>query len=460
MAVVVSQGQNEIQQMEEKGLDIRSHRKRMVTEDLDTKFKDPDDPFRLVFVCAMWMTGFDVPNCSTLYLDKPMRNHTLMQTIARANRVYADKVVGLIVDYVGVFRNLEKALAIYGAGGTGDERPVEDKTALVEALRKTLEETGKLCQGQGVYLEAIKQAEGFTRIGLLDDAVEALVGAEEVKRRYLDIANTVRRLYKAVLPDREARHFALDVAPIHIIAEKIRGLIPPDDISEVMQKVENMLDRSIAIEGYVIRGPHEPDKEDYLIDLSGIDFDALAKKFKRSRKRTLTEQLRGSIARKLQMMVRHNRMRMDYLERFQQMIDAYNAGSVNVEKFFRQLMEFAKSLDEEEKRTVTEQLSEEELALFDLLTKPEMELTARERNEVKKAARELLEALKREKLVLDWRKRQQARAEVKVTIEKMLDEGLPNAYTSDLFETKTAAVFQHVYECYYGAGKSVYSTAA
>ena len=102
------------------GLDIAPHRKRMVNEDLDAKFKDPDDPFRLVFVCAMWITGFDAPSCSTIYLDKPMRNHTLMQTIARANRVFPDKDNGLIVDYVGVFRNLEAALAIYGAAREGE----------------------------------------------------------------------------------------------------------------------------------------------------------------------------------------------------------------------------------------------------------------------------------------------------------------------------------------------------
>ncbi len=115
MAVVVSQGQNEVDEMKKKGVDILPHRTRMVREDLDTMFKDPENPFRLVFVCAMWMTGFDVPSCSTIYLDKPMRNHTLMQTIARANRVFSDKTNGLIVDYVGVFRSLEKALAIYGA---------------------------------------------------------------------------------------------------------------------------------------------------------------------------------------------------------------------------------------------------------------------------------------------------------------------------------------------------------
>ena len=119
MAVVVSQGQNEIAEMKAKGLDILPHRKRIVEEDLDTKFKDPNDPFRIVFVCAMWMTGFDVPSCSTIYLDKPMRNHTLMQTIARANRVLGEKVNGLIVDYIGVFRDLQRALAIYGTASGG-----------------------------------------------------------------------------------------------------------------------------------------------------------------------------------------------------------------------------------------------------------------------------------------------------------------------------------------------------
>ena len=130
----------------EKGLDILPHRKRMVEEDLDTKFKDPDDPFRIVFVCAMWMTGFDVPSCSTIYLDKPMRNHTLMQTIARANRVWGEKVNGLIVDYIGVFRDLQKALAIYGSASGGGvepgELPVETKQALVEQLEAAIQRPG------------------------------------------------------------------------------------------------------------------------------------------------------------------------------------------------------------------------------------------------------------------------------------------------------------------------------
>ena len=155
-----------------------------------------------------------------------------------------------------------------------------------------------------------------------------------------------------------------------------------------------------------------------------------------------------------------NRTRMDYMERFQRMIDEYNSGSINVEEFFRRLMEFAQSLSQEDQRAVAEELSEEELALFDLLIKPGIELTGKERDQVKKTARKLLDTLKREKLVLDWRKRQQARADVRVTIEKVLDEGLPEAYTPDLYESKTAAVFEHVYECYYGDGKSIYDVVA
>ncbi|NCO60345.1 MAG: hypothetical protein COZ70_08505 [Deltaproteobacteria bacterium CG_4_8_14_3_um_filter_51_11] len=459
MAVVVSQGQNEIAEMSEKGLDIRPHRKRMLDEDMETKFKNPNDPFRLVFVCAMWMTGFDVPSCSTLYLDKPMRNHTLIQTIARANRVYPGKVSGLIVDYAGVFRNLERALAIYGAaGGTGGgNKPVQDKSALEAALRQALEETRGLCREQGINLATIQAAEGFARVGLLDDAVEALVASEEIKLRYLDLTNTVLRLYKAVLPDPAAREFAAEVSPVQVIADKIRALTPPADISQVIQRVEGLLGRSIATEGYIIGERGIAYGRDRLIDLSGFDFEAMEQKFKTGRKRTVNEKLKGALAQRLMVMVRLNRTRMDYLDRFQIMIDEYNAGSLNAEEFFHQLVVFARGLDEEEKRAVGEQLTEEELALFDILTRPLIEMTSTDRSRVKATARELLVWLKAGKLVLDWRKRQQARAEVRVTIEKLLDRGLPSAYTPNLFEQKAAAVFQHVYDAYYGAGRSVYA---
>ncbi len=452
MAVVVSQAQNEIDDMKKKGIDITLHRKRMVTEDLDTKFKDPDDPFRIVFVCAMWMTGFDVPSCSTIYLDKPMRNHTLMQTIARANRVFKDKVNGLIVDYVGVFRNLQKALSIYGGGGKSGNTPVQDKSALVEQLKRIVAETVKYCEKLSINLDTIIEAEGFDKIKLLDDAVDAILTKDESKKRYLSLSATVKSLYKAVLPDPAANEMAPTCIVIDVIAQKIRALSPETDISDVMYEVEKLLDDSIATEGYVI---HDP-TADQLIDLSKIDFEALKKQFKIGKKNIEVEKLKGKINSKLKKLVRLNHTRMNYLDKFQQMIEEYNSGSINIEEFFSRLVDFAWVLNEEETRHMREKLSEEELTLFDLLTKPVIKLSKKEEEQVKKAAKDLLEKLKKEKLVIDWRKRQTSRAQVRLTIEDIFDKGLPKIYAPELYQSKCDVVYQHVYDSYYGSGKSVY----
>lgn len=463
MAVVVSQSQNEIEEMRKKGLDISVHRKRMFTEDLDSKFKDPDDHFRIVFVCAMWMTGFDVPCCSTIYLDKPMRNHTLMQTIARANRVFKDKINGLIVDYVGVFRNLQKALAIYGSGTDGSlepgDTPVLDKSILVNYLKNAVAEISTFCKALGIKLNAIHSSEGYKRVELLDNAMDAILVDDESKKRYLSLENTVSRLYKAVLPDPVANELSSNCIIFKVIADKIRSLILPIDISEVMGSVEKLLDESIASEGYIISALKSSYNKDRIIDLSKIDFEALKEKFNKGRKNIEIEKLKNIINRKLMMLVRLNRTRMDYLKHFQEMIEEYNTGSLNINEFFKQLIDFSQSLDKEDKRSIAEQLSEEELAVFDLLTKPEIKLTNKEIKEVKKTARELLEVLKREKLILDWRKHQQSRAQVRVTIEEIFDTNLPRIYIPELFKKKCDVVFQHIYDSYFGSGKSIYATA-
>ena len=453
MAVVVSPGQNEIAEFAAKGLNMRPHRQRSRSEDLETKFKDPHDPFRLVFVCAMWMTGFDVPSCSTLYLDKPMHNHTLMQTIARANRVYPGKISGVIVDYVGVFRNLERALAIYG-GGTGD-KPVREKSTLMAALQQVLAETSDLCRQQGADLAAIQEAEGFARIRLLDDAVEALIAPEAIKRQFLDLANNVQRLYKAVLPDPAVGELAAQVKPVQVIVDKMRALAPPADIAPVMQQVEDILDDSIVAAGYSIAKESKP----YSTDLSQLDVEKLSETFESLRIQTINERFRWNVERKLLRLVQLNPTRTDFAKRFQALIDDYNAGSLNDKEleFLRQLVIFAQGLSKEEQRGVSERLDEEELAIFDLLTKSHINLSDAEREKIKATARDLLATLKSEKLTLDWRKRQQARAEVNVTIEQFLDAGLPQAYTPELFAQKTTAVFEHVYDAYYGAGQSIYA---
>ncbi len=434
----------------------------MLREHLDQKFKDPDDPFRIVFVCAMWMTGFDVPCCSTIYLDKPMRNHTLMQTIARANRVFPDKVNGLIVDYVGVFRDLQRALAIYGSGLGGlakeGEMPVQAKAELVQRLEGALKEATSFCSERGVNLDEIPDATGFGRVKLVDDAVEAIIANDDSKRLFLALANQVTRLYKAILPDARANEFAPRCVVLHVLAEKVRSLTPEADISDVMEAVEGLLNQSVAPTGYVIGGPEGKYGDGQLVDLSQIDFEALRKRFDKGRKRTEAEKLRSVLLRQVTQMVRLNRMRMDYLQKLQQMIDEYNAGSLNVEEFFRRLVEFTKALNEEQKRGIAEGLSEEELAVFDLLTRPDMQLTKRQEKRAKKVAKDLLQKLKDEKLVLDWRKKQQSRAAVRLCIEEILDR-LPKVFAPQVYRRKCEAIYQHIYESYFGVGKSVYATA-
>jgi type I restriction enzyme R subunit len=457
MAVVVSQSQNEIEEFKKKGLDIATHRKRMVKEDLEKKFKKSDDPLRIVFVCAMWITGFDVPSCSTIYLDKPMKNHSLMQTIARANRVWKEKQNGLIVDYVGIFRNLQKALAIYGTtrGVTKPgELPIKDKLELVKLLREAIRETTAFCRERGVDLDAIRTASGFEREKLKEDAVATFIIDDKTRRRFMESAGHVEKLFKSLLPDPAANEFGPIRKVISVIAEKIRSEIPPADISEVMEQVEELLDNSVSTEGYVIRP--SATAQNY-IDLSKIDFEALKAKFEKGRKPIEIQKLRGQIARKLVQMVRLNRTRMNFLEEFQKMIDEYNSGASNLETLFDRLMAFTKRLSEEEKRGIAERLTEEELVIFDLLTKPDMKLTKPEELEVKKVARELLETLKKEKLVLDWKKRQTTRASVRFTVETVLDR-LPRVYTPPLYEQKCELVYQHVFDSYSGQGKSPYST--
>jgi type I restriction enzyme R subunit len=453
MAVVVSPEQNEIEEFKKKGLDIAKHRKRMVKEDLETKFKDPADPLRIVFVCAMWITGFDVPSCSTMYLDKPMKNHTLMQTIARANRVWKDKQNGLIVDYVGIFRNLQKALAIYGTTRDTGTSPIRDKVELFNQLCTAISDLTKFCKQSGVDPAAIQKAEGFDREKLKDDAVAAFVVNDETRRRFLQLARDVDRLYKSLLPDVAANEFSAICRVFSVIAAKIRSDLPVADISEVMDEVATLLDYSIATEGYVIN----PSATANYVDLSQIDFDALRAKFDKGRKATEAQKLRGAISLTLTRMIRLNRTRMDFLQEFQKMIDEYNSGALNMEMFFAKLTAFAQKLTEEEKRGIAEQLTEEELTIFDLLTKPEIKLTKAEEIEVKKVAKQLLATLKREKLVLDWKKRQSTRAAVRYTIETLLDE-LPRAYTPDLYQQKCELVYQHVFDSYSGHGHSLYTT--
>ena len=448
MAVVVSASQNEIKLMADRGLDIEPHRRRLVKENLDEKFKAAADPLRLVFVCAMWITGFDVPTCSTVYLDKPMKNHSLMQTIARANRVAPGKQAGLIVDYVGVFRNLKAALAIYAQprpGVTTD--PIEGKAELVESLRAALKQAVDFAEARKVSPAAVLEATGFQRQAALQRAAENLLGTDDDKRAYLRLVGEAWKLFRAVLPDPAANEFRGDMIVLQVVAEMIRTMSrkqPSGKILAAVAEIERLIDE--AISGAAIRAP-VPSGEDMrqLFDLSTLDFEKLAALFAQGQKKTAAEILRGQAAERAQGLVRRNPTRFDLLDRLNELIDRYNAGSMDVERLFEELTAYVQSLSKEEQRHVREELTEEELAIFDILTRPEPKLTKAQELAVKKIARELLAKLKREKFILDWRLREAAKADVRETIRQEYDL-LPEVYERKLWDDKVERTYQFVFE--------------
>lgn len=458
MALIVSPSQNEIPQMKALGLNIEPHRKRMRESDpgLDERFKDPADSLRLVFVCAMWLTGFDAPSCSTVYIDKPMRNHTLMQTIARANRVFPGKHSGVIVDYANVFASLEKALAIYGAG-TGGTNPVQNKAKLVAALRTALSAANDFCAASGVSLSDIEHVSTGTleRLDRFDAAVNALISPDARRRDFLGHARVVETLYRAVKPDPVAFEFIGQVACLSELADAIRTKVNPDpvDVSAVMKGIGELLDTSIT-------GTSMPASASAALDLSKIDFVALAKRFKQSKtKNTDLEVLRAAVRAQLERLIRLNKTRADYAEKFEELIESYNNGSRNVEELYQELLALSRTLNGEQERHVREHMSEEELVIFDLLTRPAPELSSEEAAEVKKVARVLLKSLK-QLLVISWRDKAAARSQVRLAIEDVLEAGLPSAYGKGLYEQKCSALFEHVYESYRERDSSIYARAS
>jgi type I restriction enzyme R subunit len=460
MAVVVSQSQNEIRDLADKGLDIRSHRARMNAEALDEDFKDPTHPLRLVFVCAMWMTGFDAPSVSTIYLDRPMRNHTLMQTIARANRVFPDKDNGLIVDYIGVFRDLERALAIYGAANADAnvDSPIQDKSELLAALADAVAAVAELCERYDVDLDELRLASGFAFIALRDFAVEALLADEEVRTEFLAASRQARKLFKAVLPDPRAGEHQATVAVIRVLAERIVDVSRPEraDLDAVTDAVDALLDRSVGAEEYVIRAAAEGIEPDPLIDLSQIDFDELSAQFA-GRKRAETDRLASLLKRRAVSAARRNPTRFDLVERIEELIAEYNAGSLNSDEYLRRLVSLSHDLSAEERRAVVEDMTEEQLAIFDLLTKPQPVLDDAQREVVKESAKRLLAHL-HDKLVLDWRRKAATTSEVRTTIRDVLDADLPaDPYPPELFDAKVQAVFDHIVSAYGDDGSSVYA---
>ncbi len=316
------------------------------------------------------------------------------------------------------------------------------------------------CADHGVDLAALRDASGFAHIALRDAAVEALLVDEDTRSGFLAIARQVRRIFKALLPDPAAAAHQHTVAAVRALAERIANLSRPlhTDIEHAADAVDALLDRSVGAEEYVIRAAAEGSEPDALIDLSQIDFDALAASFA-GRKRAETDRLAALLQQRAISAASRNPTRYDLVERIEELIAEYNAGSLNIDEYLRRLVALSRTLTDEEQRAAAEGLSEEELAVFDLLTKPEPVLTDEEREVVKGGAKHLLAHL-HDKLVLDWRRKAATTAEVRTTILDVLDAELPaDPYPREVFDAKVQAVFDHITTAYGDDGSSVYRMA-
>jgi len=467
VGLIISEAQNEVADFKKWGFDIIPHRALMKQGfetsdgkrvDVETAFKDPEHPFRVATICAMWMTGFDVECLSTLYIDKPMKAHTLMQAIARANRVYPGKDFGLIVDYNGMLKSLREALAQYALGDDGDGQeeivaPIEER---VQALLEAIEATEAHLRDLGFDPATLIGAKGFARIKGFKDAVEVVYSSDEAKRRFEILARQVFIRFKALLMEPTAFAYAERHDNIEAIYKKLTERRDTADVTELLKELHRIVNEAIRTQA-----PGEDQAEGLTFDLSQIDLEKLRDEFAKKvrRKATALQDIREIVEQKLAEMLKRNPQRMDYQRKYEEIVADYNREKdrTTIEETFRRLVELVNSLDEEQKRAAEEGLSEDELALFDLLQKDGLGKAERER--VKQASQELLASLQDLIAGLDrfWEK-EQTQAEVEVFILDRLFEALPTPpFTEEEKEEAARKVYQHVWQ---QAASGMFSEAA
>jgi len=466
MAVVVSEEAGEEQKFKAQKLDIKPHRERMNKldqhgHDIEYNFKDPEDPLQLVFVCAMWLTGFDAPTVSTLYLDKPMKDHTLMQTIARANRVTSwqindvSKRNGEVVDYYNVFRNMKKALKDYAQGqeGSDAELPVQDKAVLFGLLDDAIEQGLGFCREKAVLLDdVLAQCDVFSKLGRFNEFANILLANEEWRKTFNVYQNTISSLYEACKPEVLSRNKGRFVAAFEYLRGVIDSIVGEVDIDSVSLRISGLLDESIVVDedqkDVAERHVYQIIQRGKTWDLSRINFEKLREEFEQAIYKNIEiADLRAFIENKLRLMLEQNVTRADFAERLQNIIDRYNSGGSSTENYFEDLMQFAQDMRTEDERHVREGLTDDELELFDLLKKDD--LSKDETQKVKLAAKSLLHRLLEEHpkvLVQDWYKDNQTQKIVRSAVEQVLDNNLPESYDRVTFREKCDNVFELIYD--------------
>lgn len=447
MAVIVSQEQNEIQIFRKWGLDILPHREKMEKRELDKEFKNTDNPLRVVFVCAMWLTGFDVKSLSCLYIDKPMKAHTLMQTIARANRVADGKDNGLIIDYIGIVKALRKALADYTAspeGGAGGNNPTIDKQELINHVLETISAATVFLKEHNFELQELIDADTFLKLSLLKTAANAMCETAEIQKSYSTYITTLLKLWKFLDREDVSYETKQQKDALEAIYKELQKKRKHADVTNLSVAINAIVDEHLELEPDNIVADSSSNRR---FDISKIDFDLLRREFaKRREKNLIMKDIQDLLQERIAQMMAVNPSRINFYEKYQEIIHNYNAeqNRASIEKTFEDLMHLTEKLSEEEKRYIREEFeNDEQLSLYDILFKDD--LSKDDIKKLKNVAKDLISKIKSMLKKMDHPfDKQETNATIIITIRDLLWQELPECYSDESINYYRDAIYDYV----------------
>lgn len=404
-------------------------------EALALRFRDPKDSLKMVLVRDMWLTGFDAPSLHTMYVDKPMRAHGLMQAIARVNRVFHDKPGGLVVDYLGFAHELKKALATYTeSGGTG-------KTAIdqAEAVAVMLEKYEVCCDlFHGFDWEKWLTGTPEERLQLLPAAQEHVLNQKDGKDRALSVIRALSQAFALAVPHEEAMRIRDDLtffqAVRSVLAKRIQGEATPDE--ELDFAVRQIVSKAIAPEGVVdifaAAGLKKPDisilSDEFLAEVRGMPHRNLAVEL-------LQKLLKGEIRTRRRKNVVQAR---SFAEMLEESLHRYQNRAIEAAQVLEELIELAREMREADKRGEDLGLGEDELAFYDALETNDSAVKILGDDILRSIAHELVEAV-RDNVTIDWTIRENVRARMRVIIKRILRR---HGYPPDMQEKATQTVLE------------------
>jgi type I restriction enzyme R subunit len=395
----------------------RHHSTKEQRRALADRMKDPDDELKLVIVRDMWLTGFDVPALHTLYIDKPMKGHNLMQAIARVNRVYKDKTGGLIVDYLGIASDLKKALSFYSdAGGKGD--PANTQEQAVQLMLEKIEIVSQMFHG--FAYESYFDADTGKKLSLILAAEEHILSQENGKKRYIDEVSALSQAFSIAIPHDQAMDAKDEVAFFQAVKSRLvkfdsTGAGKTDE--EIETAIRQVIDKALVTEQVIdifdAAGIKKPDisvlSEDFLLEVKNMEHKNIALEVL---KKLLNDEIKGRTKKNLI----QSKTLMEMLENS---IKNYQAKILTAAEVIDELIKLSKEIHEMDKEPKEMGLSEYEYAFYTAIANNDSAKEVMEKDKLRELAVVLYEKVK-ENASIDWTIKESVKAKLKVIVKRIL----------------------------------------